>query len=299
MTIEVTAKKVEDAIKQGLEQLGASLDEVQVEILESGGLFRKAKVRLTLEREKQPAPAKEQPAKPEKKFEQKQAEKPVQPEKNTEQKTTEKPAQTEKKPEQGKPDIKRIKQDKPNPKQKQDKPAPSELKKEEPRPAVNIEDQKKAVAKAAEFINELVKKMGFIDASVEAADSGDIAITAPAGDDSLIIGRHGETLSAISFLAETVGRAEKQHVNIVADCNGYRERRAASLTAMAKRRANECVAKRRKIKLEPMERVDRRTVHNALSSDDRVSTLSEGKEPYRYIVIIPKNKSSQKNASAE
>ncbi|MDE7158069.1 MAG: Jag N-terminal domain-containing protein, partial [Clostridiales bacterium] len=49
MTIEVSAKKVEDAITQGLEPLGATLDEVDVEIVESGGLFRKAKVRLTLD----------------------------------------------------------------------------------------------------------------------------------------------------------------------------------------------------------------------------------------------------------
>ncbi|MDE6293483.1 MAG: Jag N-terminal domain-containing protein, partial [Clostridiales bacterium] len=54
MTIEVTAKKVDDAIKQGLAQLSASLDEVNVEVLEQGGLFRKAKVRLTLEREEEP-----------------------------------------------------------------------------------------------------------------------------------------------------------------------------------------------------------------------------------------------------
>ena len=158
----------------------------------------------------------------------------------------------------------------------------------EPRPARNSEENKQAIAHATEFITELVKKMGFTEATVEGKDNGDVAITAPEGDDSLIIGRHGETLSAISFLAETLGRAEKQHVTIVADCNGYRERRAASLTAMAKRRANECAAKRRKIKLEPMERIDRRTIHNALGDDDRVTTASEGKEPYRYIVILPK-----------
>ena len=49
MTIEVTAKKVDDAIKQGLEQLGATLDDVTVEVVDAGGLFRKAKVKLTLD----------------------------------------------------------------------------------------------------------------------------------------------------------------------------------------------------------------------------------------------------------
>ncbi len=298
MTIEVTAKKVDDAIKQGLAELGASLDEVQVEILESGGLFRKAKVRLTLEREEEekkedisPAPkAKQEPIeqKPEQKtvpVKKPAGEKPAQPktEKSVAPKQKAKPEQktekepvvaTEKKAQAQKPEN------------------------AEPRPAKNSEENKQAIAKATEFITELVQKMGFTEATVEGSDNGDVSITAPEGDDSLIIGRHGETLSAISFLAETLGRAEKQHVTIVADCNGYRERRAASLTAMAKRRANECAHKRRKIKLEPMERIDRRTIHNALSDDDRVTTVSEGKEPYRYIVILPK-KSAPKNDAAE
>ncbi|MDE7107863.1 MAG: Jag N-terminal domain-containing protein [Clostridiales bacterium] len=299
MTIEVTAKKVDDAIKQGLAELGASLDEVQVEILESGGLFRKAKVRLTLEREEEQK-QEDQATVPQ------AATKPVAQKTETVQKAegektdakkSEKPAATPKQKE--KAEHKEVK------KEGKKEPAVTEKKAEskkpestEPRPAMNSEEHKQVVAHATEFITELVKKMGFTEATVESNDNGDVAITAPAGDDSLIIGRHGETLSAISFLAETLGRAEKQHVSIVADCNGYRERRAASLTAMAKRRANECAAKRRKIKLEPMERVDRRTIHNALTDDDRVTTVSEGKEPYRYIVILPK-KSAPKNESAE
>lgn len=288
MTIEVTAKKVDDAIKQGLAQLSASLDEVNVEVLEQGGLFRKAKVRLTLEREEEPkkqerAPEKKQPVEQpvEKKPEQKPAAKP-------EQKPVEKKSEpAQKKPEQSKPE--KVENKKPEKVEKTEKAEKAEASENaEARPARNSEEVKQAVARATEFITELVKKMGFTEATVESKENGDVDITAPEGDDSLIIGRHGETLSAISFLAETLGRAEKQHVNIVADCNGYRERRAASLTAMAKRRASEAVAKHRKIKLEPMERVDRRTIHNALGSDDRVTTASEGKEPYRYIVIIPK-----------
>lgn len=302
MTIEVTAKKVDDAIKQGLAELGASLDEVQVEILESGGLFRKAKVRLTLEREeqKQEEQASAPKAKPEPQPEQVEQKPEVEKTEKAQKSDSEKPAT----PKTEKPAATPKQKAKPEQKTKKE-PVVTEKKAEaqnpenaEPRPAKNSEEHKKAVAQATEFITELVKKMGFTEATVEGNDNGDVSITAPAGDDSLIIGRHGETLSAISFLAETLGRAEKQHVTIVADCNGYRERRAASLTAMAKRRANECAHKRRKIKLEPMERIDRRTIHNALTGDDRVTTASEGKEPYRYIVILPK-KSAPKNEAAE
>ena len=78
MTIEVTAKKVDDAINQGLKQLGVGIDDVTVEVVESGGLFRKAKVRLTLDdKPESAAPSEEKSgkAKPDKPAEKKAAEK--------------------------------------------------------------------------------------------------------------------------------------------------------------------------------------------------------------------------------
>ena len=289
MTIEVSAKKIDDAIKQGLEQLGAKLDQVNVEVLESGGLFRKAKVRLTLEEQepakkddvKQKSSVSEEPQKPAPKKVESQA-KPEKPEKTVK---PEKPVKPEKQADKEKP-AKPVKQEKPQP------PAAKEPRTDEDAPVKNDENRKVALEQAVAFVKETVAKMGFD--GVETVLNGDtISLTAPAGDDSLLIGRHGETLSALSFLAETLGRAEKHHVNLTVDCNGYRARRADSLTAMAKRRANECVQKNRKIKLEPMERIDRRTVHNALTGDDRVVTASEGKEPYRCVVIFPKRKDQQ------
>ncbi|MDE6401257.1 MAG: KH domain-containing protein [Clostridiales bacterium] len=322
MTIEVTAKKVDDAISQGLKQLGASLDEVNVEVVEAGGLFRKAKVRITLEREeKQPSQtdvkrdeptvaesAEKKPAQPEKtqtRPENKSA-KPAQPVKKQAQ------AKNDKAPSEENRSAKNVgeksgasAQDR-KPKSEGKKQPQAQNAEQSADGASNVAAQSEGGAETAKrrkpsaedklaaehalaFIKEVTEKMGFEGLTVAVDESGEnISITAAEGDDSLIIGRHGETLSALSYLAETCARAEKSHISITVDCNGYRERRAASLTAMARRRANECAAKRRKIKLEPMERVDRRTVHNALTDDDRVTTASEGKEPYRCVVIIPK-----------
>lgn len=292
--IEVSAKKVEDAIKQGCEQLGVAIDEVGVEVLDAGGMFRKARVRLTLE-----MPA-EQTTETKAERDNKKAEKVI-PQK-TEKPVAQKVEETEKPQAEkltvsnsdrsekvgGNDGQKRICEKQ----QKQVKPERNAAK-----PAETHADCEKVCKKAdkavvesvAAFVKDLVEKMGFVGAKVAVDESGDtVNITAEAGDDSLIIGRHGETLSSVMFLAETVARAEKHHCNVVVDCNGYRGRRATSLTAMAKRRADECVAKRRKIKLESMERIDRRTIHNALTADERVTTSSEGKEPHRYVVIIPK-----------
>ncbi len=326
MTIEVSAKKVDDAIKQGLEQLGVTLDEVKVEVVESGGLFRKAKVRLTLETEaEKPAPAEAEPQKseskviPEKSEKTEKSEKPEQPEKVEKPEKSEKTEKTEKAEKAEKPETPAVEKAKkaeetPSVKpstEKQGKASESGSKKDagktrdgsaktakKPNGAKTAaeadrtvdkprQDDPQALEGALEFVKQAVAKMGF-EATVE-MEGDAINITAPSGDDSLIIGRHGETLSAIQYLAETAARAEKKHINVTVDCNGYRERRAASLSAMARRRASECVAKHRKIKLEPMDRQDRRTVHSALNDDERVSTASEGKEPHRYVVIYPKN----------
>ncbi|MCH5161940.1 MAG: KH domain-containing protein [Clostridiales bacterium] len=343
MTIEVSAKKVDDAIKQGLEQLGATLDDVKVEVVDSGGFLRKAKVRLTLETEetapeKSPAKeekptAKQEPA-AEKSAPAKKAseQKPVaekKSEKSTPQKAKSGGATTKVKSKNGEAPAEKADvspapsaQEKPEGEQPQKAPAPKKQQKakspkkeevkEQPAPTAGEEqapssveaaessahkgkrrlraEDREAADHALEFVKKTVELMGFSTATVTAdEDVEHIDITAEGGDDSLIIGRHGETLSALTYLAETCARAEKCHVNILVDCNGYRARRAASLTAMAKRRARESAKGHRRIKLEPMDRTDRRTIHCALADDAYVTTASEGKEPYRYVVITPKD----------
>ena len=329
MTIEISAKKVDDAIKEGLAQLGATLDQVTVEVLESGGLFRKAKVRLTLDapeekpevkeqapetkkpEAKKPEAKKEQAHSDEKKSEVKKEQKAHEAKKASEPKKEQAPeakktepkkeqkASEAKKPEAKKaPEVKKAKEvKKPEPKKEEVKPAEKAPK---PHNRKRTEEELETLKGALEFVKATVQKMGF-EVTVEADENNPeyINITAPDGDDSLIIGRHGETLSALSYLAETCARAEKMRISVTVDCNGYRGRRAASLSAMARRRANECAYKHRKIKLEPMERIDRRTIHTALGDDDRVTTRSEGKEPYRYVVILPVDNRKPKAEESE
>ncbi|MCH5159046.1 MAG: KH domain-containing protein [Clostridiales bacterium] len=315
-SVLVVAKKMDDAISEGLAALGVTIDEVKVEVIDSGGFLRKAKVRLTLEKEEEPEVKKEEkPEKPAKaeKTEKTEKTEPVKKEKaeKATKPTVEKPAaqksdKTEKpekpvkseKPENAEP-VKPAKKEKTEKAAKPEKPAAQKSEKIEKGENVEKvektekptkEEEAAALNKACGFIKEVVALMGFtVDVKQDESDPELINIDAPAGDDSLIIGRHGETLSALSYLAETGARAEKTRVSVTVDCNGYRGRRAASLSAMAHRRADEAVNKGRRIKLDAMERIDRRTVHNALTDDDRVTTASEGKEPYRFVVIIPKD----------
>lgn len=322
MMIEVSAKKVDEAIKHGLAQLGVALEDVTVEVLDAGGLFRKAKVRLTVdgdESETKPDntadadDSRKTPVKPEK------SEKPVKPDKAANEKSVkiEKTANAEKalKPDNAAKPEKSDKSDKAANAQKSgaEKPvvarkaeAKHERRPDKPVKSGEIkeawvlsEEDKKAAQDAAEFVRTAIAKMG-LEATTEcdSANAEHIIIDAVAGDDSLIIGRHGETLDALQLLAETCARADKHRLRLSLDCNGYRERRAQSLAGMARRRADECVRKNRRIRLECMDRVDRRTVHSALNDDKRVYTTSEGREPSRFVVIYPA-KQAIKNPSAE
>lgn len=345
-SVEITAKKPEDAIKQGLEQLGVTLDDVRVEVLETGGLFRKAKVRLTVELDEPPAAAKretEKPTAPAPKVEEKREPvKPAaEPKKAPEKKDDKKPAdkhaaksadkakksdggkiERAEKPaakkangknefaqasEHGGPALKKDGAENAASDGQEDradrnaKPRDGQSRQDgKSRPRKLREEERQALERALEFVKLTIEKMGFdADVEADADDPEKITVTAADGDDSLIIGRHGETLSALSYLAETAERAENCKVNVTVDCNGYRARRAASLTSMARRRAKECVQRRRKIKLEPMDRVDRRTVHFALSDNNRVTTASEGKEPYRCVVIFPTKDERRRDGGRE
>ena len=75
---------------------------------------------------------------------------------------------------------------------------------------------------------------------------------------------------------------------VVVDCENYRDKRKETLTALAERLAEKSVRLRRKIALEPMNPFERRIIHSALADSELATTESEGEEPSRYIVIIPK-----------
>lgn len=113
------------------------------------------------------------------------------------------------------------------------------------------------------------------------------------GDElGLVIGRRGQTLDALQFLTnQAANRQGGAWVRIVLDAGGYRERRAEALEALAARMADRAVRQGRKVALEPMNAFERRIIHMSLAEDDAVETESEGEDPYRRVVILPKRPS--------
>ncbi len=138
-----------------------------------------------------------------------------------------------------------------------------------------------------EGLFELLK----ITACTELVSEGEkIEINVTAANTTSIIGKRGETLDAVQTLAGAVANTGRdEYKRVVVDCENYRENREATLKKLAGNLAQKATRLGKKIKLEPMNPYERRIIHSALSDIEGVKTESEGKEPNRYIVVIPDN----------
>lgn len=196
-SIETQASSVDLAIEKALVELGVSKDKVDVEILQKGGLFSKAKVRVT---------------------------------------------------------VKDSTQD-----------------------------------KMAEFFNGTLERMGLVSRATVEDKDGTLYVTIAGDDSGVAIGYRGEALDAFQYLALTFLNEQKcDFKKVVVDCENYREKRKETLTALALRLAQKAVRLQRKIALEPMNPFERRILHSALADSELATTESEGEEPARYVVIVPK-----------
>jgi spoIIIJ-associated protein len=145
--------------------------------------------------------------------------------------------------------------------------------------------------RAALFIDGLFEKLK-ITAETEIVEDGDtnIKIDIKTANSSRIIGKRGDILDAIQCIAGAVANiGNEEYKKVVVDCENYREQREQTLRTLADKLAKKAVEKGRKMSLEPMNPYERRIIHSALAENTEVKTISEGKEPNRYIVVIPNN----------
>ena len=196
-SIETQASSVDLAVEKALVELGVSKDKVDVEVISKGGLFSKAKVRVTV---------------------------------------------------------------------------------------------KDSIAdKMAEFFNGTLSRMGLSSRASVEDKNGTLYITITGDDSGVAIGYRGEALDAFQYLALTFLNEQKcDFKKVVVDCENYREKRRETLSALALKLAQKALRLQRKIALEPMNPFERRIIHSALADSDIADTESEGEEPNRYIVTIPK-----------
>ena len=250
-TLEIIAPTVEEAIAQGLAQLGLTADAVSVDVLDAGskGLFGfgkpQVRVRLTV------------------------GGRPVEVEADKTESAVSKP---EPKP------FDRA----------QNKPASVKQ-------ASSSLEHDPLLDNTESTVSKLIHLMG-LEAQVSAhyadndrVDRRHILVDVRGKDLSTLIGKRSETLNAFQYVASLIiGRESQQFVQLTVDVEGYRDRREKQLAQMANRMADQVAKNGRRQTLEPMTSAERRIIHIALRDHPAVLTESAGEEPYRKVVILPK-----------
>lgn len=246
--VEATGKNIEQAITNALFELKATREDVDIKILSEGGLFKKAKVKVSISADAMDKYKKEET-------------KAKEPEKVEEKQVEEKP----------KVEVKEVAEEK-------------------------IEETKEEKVKKTKQDVEKIEPETFLkglfesyckDVEIEKIETEDVITYSVKGENlSDLIGYRGETLFAISYITSVVsGRVGKR---VVVDIENYREKRKKTLTDLAHKIASKVAKTGRFQKLEPMEPSERRIIHLALQDNDRVTTMSKGTEPHRYVIVFPR-----------
>jgi spoIIIJ-associated protein len=147
---------------------------------------------------------------------------------------------------------------------------------------------------AIDYLNGVLDAMGMKNTrailSRELNSEGGKIIKIEGADTGILIGRHGETMDALQYLAnlalnEALEKSGMECAKISVDIEGYRARREETLRNLAKRTADKVKRYKRNIALDPMTPYERRIIHSALQNDPQVMTASVGSDEHRKVVI--------------
>lgn len=166
---------------------------------------------------------------------------------------------------------------------------------------VAIEKKKTDATKTLDFLNGLLKIMSVTaDSEIVEENEERVVVNLTTEDSHSLIGYRGEILDSLQCLAGAVYNTDKEkYIRVVVDCENYRNKREKTLDSLAKKLAEKAKKTGRKICLEPMTPYERRIIHSALMDVEGVKTMSEGKEPSRYVAIIPDNYDPTKQPKRE
>ena len=270
-----TAKTVEEAQEQAVSAFGAPASQIRFEILEQPrrGLFGKlkgeARVKAQYEPMMQQTPVREAPAAPAAPAPQPEAA-PQQPAAPAEEPAAQSDAAPAAETAPETPEA-----------------APAE---ETAAPAELTEEQAAKAEHARSYVASILRSMGLSDASTMTVTESGVTLTFDGDGSGTIIGRRGETLDALQYLASMVSnKGDKDYFRITIDSCGYREKRRKTLIELAKKISKSVLRTGRSTTLEPMNPYERRIIHSAVSEIEGVTSHSTGEEPYRKVIISSTN----------
>ena len=141
---------------------------------------------------------------------------------------------------------------------------------------------------AANFVAEVLSGIGIHGNMDSYREDDTIYISVTGSDCGAAIGRHGETLEAITYMTNLIANKHSdQRVHVHLDVGGYRKHREQILKNLADKAASRVKRSGRKVVMEPMTPSERRIVHSYLQGINGVTTHSEGEEPSRCVVVTP------------
>ena len=317
--MEFYAKTVDEAITKALLELGISSDRLEYEVIEKGssgilGMFVKpAVIRVARPRENEDEFLLSTPVKEEKKKEALKASEKARPreEDRPELREAAKPERKPAEKETAEPSVKEAAGHAPKnearPPRPEEKQRPKEGGREKAKEAVQEEkpviknivkkqDLEPALCEPLERVEKFLQDMfGAMQLTVQIEtgydmDEKTIVVDLSGEEMGVLIGKRGQTLDSIQYLVSlVVNKGEEEYIRVKVDTENYRERRKETLESLAKNISYKVKRTRRPVSLEPMNPYERRVIHAALQNDKYVVTRSEGVEPYRHIVISPKN----------
>jgi len=160
----------------------------------------------------------------------------------------------------------------------------------EPSPAVEENPAESSPVESAEkFLQDVFAVMN-LQVTITATEESDGGYLLDLSGKNLgvLIGRRGQVLDALQYLLNlSVNRMAEEKIHFTLDVEDYRRRREDALTKLAKGVAERAIKTRRDVRLEPMNRHERKIIHTVLQDNSRVETHSAGEEPYRYIIVTP------------
>ena len=155
---------------------------------------------------------------------------------------------------------------------------------------VKIIPKNDGCSRTTSFIDGLLKVIGVEAESEVVSDAETLNINIKTPSSARVIGKRGDVLDAIQCLAGAVANIGRdEYRKVVVDCENYRAQREQTLRELAQKLAKTAVETGRKMLLEPMTPYERRVIHAALMDNEEVKTVSEGREPVRYVAVIPNN----------
>ena len=280
---EVSAKTVDDAVLEAAIQFGTTRDNIAYEVIAQGSAgflgigSKKAVIKAHVRTEEEIQASKKAEKEVEKILErvnEKAEEKPVIP-------------QPKKEP------VKEIKKEvKKETVPAKDKPVKAERAEE---PKKEEKPEKKPIHIDTEPVKEFLDKVfAAMDMKVRititsSSKEHEISVELEGDDMGVLIGKRGQTLDSLQYLASLVAnKSSEDYIRVKVDTENYRERRRATLENLAKNISHKVKRTRKPVSLEPMNPYERRIIHSALQNDKFVCTHSEGEEPYRKVVVTLK-----------